>query len=360
MRRRRKASHDPIVSGAAAGVALLLLLTACGGSSKPKQTTAPSTSAPSTEAVPSDTPTPSPTPSATPVAVNPLTGLPGVPAGPVVAVKIDDTGNGRPQRGIDLADIVYIEQAEGGLSRLVAVFATNKPTVEPVRSTRTSDPELLLQYGPIVLVASGGGGQSLPTLYRSGLSAMIDDRGDVGFNRDNNRNAPYNLTANLATMSAKNPKAGGAKSIGFTWSADTSGLGVDPAATTFQTKVGGTVVQFKSDATTGKWDRLINGTIQHAADGTTVAATNVIVEFCQVTSDRSDIDVDGNPSQYTHSVGSGKVSVFRNGHRIDGTWSRASTAAGTTLTDSTGAPIALAPGNTWVVLATAGTALTSS
>ena len=74
-----------------------------------------------------------------------------------MAVKIDDTGNGRPQRGVDLADIVYIEQAEGGLSRLIAVFATNKPVVEPVRSVRASDPELLSQYGPITLVASRNG-----------------------------------------------------------------------------------------------------------------------------------------------------------------------------------------------------------
>ena len=138
--------------------------------------------------------------------MNPLTGLAPVPTGSVVAVKIDDTVNGRPQKGVDLADIVYIEQAEGGLSRLVAVFATNKPVVEPVRSVRTSDPELLSQYGAITLVASGGGGQSLPTLKASILNYMIDDFGDKGFSRDNNRNMPYNLQSNLATVTADQPK----------------------------------------------------------------------------------------------------------------------------------------------------------
>src|SRR5690348_12964812 len=65
------------------------------------------------------TPSPSPSSSAPPVAaaVNPFTGE--QPShNPVVAVKIDDTGNGRPQRGINQADIVYIEQVEGGLTRL--------------------------------------------------------------------------------------------------------------------------------------------------------------------------------------------------------------------------------------------------
>jgi hypothetical protein len=44
------------------------------------------------------------------------------------------------------------------------------------------------------------------------------------------------------------------------------------------------------------------------------------------------------------------VSVFRQGHRINGTWSRPNTAAGTTLRTSTGVPLTLDPGNTWVVL----------
>src|ERR671933_664255 len=46
---------------------------------------------------------------------DPLTG--GKPSHrPVVAVKIDDTANGRPQRGVNQADIVYIEEVEGGLT----------------------------------------------------------------------------------------------------------------------------------------------------------------------------------------------------------------------------------------------------
>ena len=43
--------------------------------------------------------------------VNPFTGIGPVPKTPTIAVKIDDTAPGRPQLGIDKADIVYIEQA---------------------------------------------------------------------------------------------------------------------------------------------------------------------------------------------------------------------------------------------------------
>lgn len=332
-----------------------LLLAACTEKVKPPVPSPPklSAAAPSTSAQP--TPTPSPTP--TPVAVNPLTGLAPVPTGSVVAVKIDDTVNGRPQKGVDLADIVYVEQAEGGLSRLVAVFAGNKPVVEPVRSVRTSDPELLSQYGAITLVASGGGGQSLPTLKASILNYMIDDFGDKGFSRDNNRNMPYNLQSNLATVTADQSKGNPVQDIGFTWSATAP---VGSPGPSIATKVGGTAINFSWDATTGKYVRVINGVKQKAADGNPVATPNVIVQFVSVTPDSSDVDVAGHASQYTHSIGTGPVSVFRNGQRIDGTWTRSSLATGTTLTSAAGTPIALAPGGTWVLLVTTGTALTSS
>ena len=42
--------------------------------------------------------------------------------GQILVVKIDDTLAARPQIGLDRADVVYIEQVEGGLTRLAAVF----------------------------------------------------------------------------------------------------------------------------------------------------------------------------------------------------------------------------------------------
>jgi hypothetical protein len=43
--------------------------------------------------------------------------------GPVLAVKIDDTNAAHPQIGLEDADVVYIEQVEGGLTRLAAIFS---------------------------------------------------------------------------------------------------------------------------------------------------------------------------------------------------------------------------------------------
>jgi hypothetical protein len=314
------------------------------------------------------TPTPTPTtPTATattsaaapkpkPAAINPFTGG-KASNNPVVAVKIDDTAHGRPQVNTDKADIVYIEQVEGGLTRLLAIYNTTLPTVEAVRSTRASDPELVEQYGPIAYVASGGAPNPLEVLARSNLKTSINDAGGPGFTRDGSRPAPYNLMSNLAVVGAalKAPKA---KPVGLTWSALTK-VSTTPKASTVQTVVGGTPVRFDWNASLRRYQRVIDGAVQHTASGKVIATPNVIVQFCSVTVYPQDVDVMGNPSQFTHTIGSGRVVVFRNGHRLEGTWSRPKGTSGTVLRSRLGRPLDLAPGGAWVVLVATGAPLSS-
>jgi hypothetical protein len=317
----------------AAGV---LALSACSGSSKhPAASTTPVSNPP-------------------PPAVNPLTG--GAPSkNPVVAVKIEDTALGRPQAGVDKANIVYVEQVEGGLTRLMAVFDTALPVVEPVRSARPSDPELALEFGKILFVASGGSRAGIAPLLASPLRKVINDRGAPGFNRDPNRQAPENLRADLKEI-ARKVHGPTAKSIGLTWSAALPAGRTLPGKSV-NTMVGGTAVGFRWDAAIHRYVRLIDGAVQHSKAGTVISTPNVIVQYCRVTTYTKDRDVLGHPAKYTHTVGQGRVAVFRNGRRIDGTWSRASVNAGTKLRTSSGKPIPLALGGAWFVLVATGAPL---
>lgn len=108
-----------VITAVAVGALAATTIGGCSSDAKPKVTSSPATTA---------TPTPTPV-----EAINPLTGLPSSLTGPVVAVKIDDTAAGRPSMGLEKADVIYIEEAEGGLSRMVAVFASAKPKVMAVR-----------------------------------------------------------------------------------------------------------------------------------------------------------------------------------------------------------------------------------
>ncbi len=287
-------------------------------------------------------------------AVNPLTGL-KPSKNPVIAVKIEDTALGRPQVGTNLADIVYVEQVEGGLTRLMAIFNTHLPTsVEPVRSVRPSDPELALQLGHIIFVASGGSKAGFAPLKDSPLKKVIGDRGGPEFTRDPNRNAPENLVVNLKKV-AKMVKGPRAKSIGLQWSTKPP-AGKTKPGTFVQTMVGGTPVTFKWNAKTHRYMRIIDGAIQYTANHSVIDTPNVVVEFCKVTTYTKDRDVLGNPAKFTKTIGTGKAVVFRDGKRINGTWSRKSVNDGT-IFKANGKVIPLTPGGAWFVLAAVGAPL---
>src|SRR5665648_286475 len=251
-------------------------------------------------------------PTSTAAATNPLTGMGTSPNGPVIAVKLDDTQAGRPSLGLEKADVIYIEEVEGGLSRMVAVFASAKPKVRAVRSIRSSDPELLGQYGRIIVVASGGGRKALKILDASTLHSVTNDRGQVGFHRDPSRPAPYNVVSDLAKVSAA-IKADGVRNVGFTWAARDPRLAVAKRAAVVRTQVGSTRVDFVWDAKLARYVRTVDGRRILTGSGAPVAKPNVLVQFCQVRTDRTDHDVNGNPTQYTKSVGPGRVVLFRGG-----------------------------------------------
>ena len=332
-------------------VICLSVCAACSGGGHPKPSATP------TSSTPTPTPSSSASSSAAPAAKNPYTGIGPVPTSPTIAVKIDDTAPGRPQLGIDMADVVYIEAVEGGLTRLAAIFGSTKPNaVGYVRSTRPSDPDLLLQYGKITEAYSGGAHDSLPRVYASGIKSWSNDAGAPFYSRVNRSESDYiNLALNVAKVAASAHSAL-PTSIGWTFNPSYAGLGATPG-TDPRTRVtgsypftSGTPVEFRYVASIGRYVRFIDGVAQHAADGRLITATNVIIQNCVVQSHPEDTDIDGNPAQFTFTVGKGAVSVFRQGMRINGTWSRPNDSSGTTLTAANGQPLTLDPGQTWVVL----------
>jgi hypothetical protein len=337
---------------------LALFASACTSSGSSAPTSSPPPPPPSTSSTPKPTPKPTHKPAVHhkhhTAAVNPLTGFGKAPKLPLIAVKIDDTAPGRPQLGIDRADVVYIEAVEGGLTRLAAIFGTYKPTVGYVRSTRPSDPDLLLQYGKITEAYSGGAHDSLPRVHRSGITSWSNDAGAPFYHRVPRAASSYiNLALNLRKV-AEHTKTPPPHGNGWTFAKRIKGLHTEPGYN-IQTVVtgsyqSGTPVQFRYNPKLHKYVRYINGERQHAADGRLVTAANVIIQSCHVVAHPRDTDVLGNPSQFTYTVGKGPVQVFRGGHRIFGTWSRKRLAYGTQLHAANGKSIPLTPGNTWVVL----------
>jgi len=110
----------------------LMLFAACGD--KPVPT-------PTAEPTPTPSPEPSPSPTVSPY-INPLTGLPTdeiISQNRPYAIMINDLKEALPQCGVGSADIIYEVVAEGGITRMVAVFQdiSKVGKIGSVRSTRT-------------------------------------------------------------------------------------------------------------------------------------------------------------------------------------------------------------------------------
>lgn len=349
-----------------AATALSLLVTAaCSGGSDEVATTstpAPVTTSPSTSVTFSPPPTSSsststststtttsttvtPTEPAGPV--DPLTGG-ELSANPVIAAKIDNTSF--PQFGVADADIVYTEQVEGGLTRLIAIYHTTLPKeVGPVRSIRSTDLKLLPSYGPILLVNSGGNTVNLRALRASSLVGVAE--GAAGFWRSNDRYAPYNLHASIADISKNHGKQPKAISPGFEFGVHDAAH-LKTARKVSEIDVTMMVGQTSFKKVTGGYQAYHGSAAKPYVDagGRNVRVQNVIVQHVRDEPDGT-LDPIGTPAYITHTVGKGKFTLYRDGRAVDGTWSRSSDTAPTVFLGADGTPVKLAPGKTWIVLA---------
>ncbi|MET7455328.1 DUF3048 domain-containing protein [Streptomyces sp. NPDC005574] len=269
--------------------------------------------------------------------------------GSVLAVKIDNAPDARPQTGLDAADVVYAEQVEGGLSRLMAVYATRFPkAVGPVRSARESDLELLRQFDRPTLAFSGAQHKLLPLIDKASLRAVPPELAGDAYYRGSGKAAPHNLYLRPTRLAPSAPGAD-ALTTGFHYGAAPAG-GTPQTSRTVRYPAARFTFTWSGDR--GRWQVSMDGTRAVSPDGRPVAPATVVVQYVQVR--RSAFhDFLGNNTPYTQTVGTGKATVLRDGRAYDADWSRRRAVDGTEFTAPDGTPLNFAPGQVWVLFAKA-------
>jgi hypothetical protein len=272
--------------------------------------------------------------------------------GPILAVKIDDTAPAHPQAGLEDADIVYIEQVEGGLTRLAAIFSSKIPAViGPVRSARISDIEILEQYGRVAFAYSGAQSKLLPVIAAANVENLGAQRQSPQiYSTDPLRRAPtammlqaQKLMANVAN--AQLPVAI-SKAIG--WS-----FGDKPESGTAISSVKVSWPANSYDATWSttedRWLLSHRGAPDLASSGMQLGPTTFLIQLVSITNSIY-YDKVGGVTPYSATVGTGKGYVLRDGLAIPANWSRPSGEQGTTWKTAAGDEIKFAPGQVWIAL----------
>jgi hypothetical protein len=282
-----------------------------------------------------------------------LNGLP--PAkGPIVVIKVDNSTSARPlQRGFAHAPVVYQEIIEGQATRFAAVFVgKGSPEVGPIRSARDTDIELFAEYGPIIFGFSGANVHVLQHVDASPLVGVPEERYGGSYTRRGRRaeaNNFYTSSSRLIAAAIHRHHAVGVRDVGFRFGTPLLG-GTGVRGTITVRFNGASYVTFHYDASRHGFVLTQNGRTMRLTDGNVVAPQNVIVQFVPVVTGKYH-DVLGNNSPDTHSIGTGRAVVFRDGRRYDGRWRRPSRGAGTHFLTPGGTDIRLrSGGQTWVLL----------
>jgi hypothetical protein len=283
--------------------------------------------------------------------LSPLTGMPGK-LGPVLVVKIDDTALAHPQVGLKDADVVYIEQVEGGLTRLAAVFSSKIPSqIGPVRSARISDLELLAQYGQVGFAYSGAQRKLFPEIAAANLFDVGANKyGAAFYKNDPLRSAPYAMMLSAPELLQEAATRGAipvsAKEMGWKF-----GQPSEKAISTPTAEIAWPAGRYSAlwSLNEKRWLLSHNGSPDLDPDGYQIGPQNLLIQMVSI-SDSIYKDKGGGVTPFTATVGTGNCYLLRDGTYLPCIWNRPSAESGTTFTDLDGAEIFFTPGQIWFAL----------
>lgn len=273
----------------------------------------------------------------------------------VIAFKIDNNINARPQSGLQEADSVHEILVEGGMTRFLAFFLDNTSNyLGPVRSARPTDPTLVRPYGG-TLVVSGATDGLIPAIRDLGVPVLEEQKSPVMF-RIASRKAPHNLYADTELVrEVINDKGfyfvqpGPEPLYEFGYDQTNWTNGANKITVKYSEF---TTVIWKKDG--DKYSRFI---IDNYSDVKEPVAHNYITQDkkTDILQTESIVVIQGPlykdiattlPSVLT--VGVGKAYVFHNGKYIEGTWRRGDITDSFVLLDNNQDKIEVPPSAQWV------------
>ncbi|HKW45185.1 MAG TPA: DUF3048 domain-containing protein [Candidatus Eremiobacteraceae bacterium] len=283
------------------------------------------------------------------MAVDPLDGVlvdPPTLKHRVAAVMIDNYPiDARPQSGLHDAEVVYEVEAEGGITRYLALYLSATPAkIGPVRSARTYFVELSRPYDPLFAHAGENDDvwEPLKLLRESGFADMEQIVGTPeAFWRESTRDMPHNLYTSVAKLRAAAPNHGWPDSKydrqGFSFDY-LQPLKVDAATVTFWNHY---EVDYRRSGTA--FERSIAGVTQHDLDDPRPYRVADIVAIwipAQVLDELGDLAM----SVY----GDYPAFVVRADRTVDARWIASGPDSPPQLIDGLGNPVELARGQIYI------------
>jgi len=292
-----------------------------------------------------------------------------------LGVMIENHKEARPQSGLSFADVIYEAVAEGGITRFLAIYhCQDAGIIGPIRSARTYYLDYVSEYGSDPLYVHVGGANTPGpanalsqiadygwTLYNDlnqfsiGFPTFWRDYDRLGHSVDT-EHTMYSTTEKLwkfagtrgLTNVGKDDTAWDKGFVNYTFKDDKKSLPSNPQTIhlEFWSKYPDYNVDWTYTASTNSYTRKDKeAAYTDKNNNKTLTAKNIVVLFVQESS--ANDGYENNAHLLYKTKGTGKVAVFMDGERIDGTWRKNSRTSRTLLFDSSGKPIEFNRGTIW-------------
>ena len=274
----------------------------------------------------------------------------------VIAFKIDNNINARPQSGLQEADAVHEILVEGGMTRFLAFFYDNTSKyLGPIRSARPTDPTMVRPYGG-TLVVSGATAGLIPSIRELGVP-VLEEQNSPSMFRISSRNAPHNLYADTELIRQKIDNRGfyflqpgpgplypfGLNQNNWIKGADKITVKYSDFTTVIWKLDGEKYSRFIIDKYSDNKEAVAHNFVSQDGNYTDILQTETIVVLQgPIYKDQATTL----PSVLT--VGVGNAYVFNNDKYIQGTWRRGDINEPFILTDLNGDDIQVPPSTQWV------------
>ena len=271
----------------------------------------------------------------------------------ILVVKIDDTNAAHPQIGVESADLVYVEQVEGGLTRLAAIYTSKLPRlIGPIRSARISDIELLAQFGRVGFAYSGAQSKMRPVIAAANLENLSAERNPPSiYGKDPNRPGPVDMILKpdlLLERANANPKIRIETATASVFPFGDAPKGETNTAIA-KIKWPSAKYELRWDSTNEKWLIYFNEKPNMAANGEQLYADTAIIQIVSITPSIYG-DKFGEITPFSKTTGSGKAVMLRDGLSYQISWQRNLETDLTTWKSEDGGVANFKPGRTWIFL----------
>ncbi|HJU51511.1 MAG TPA: DUF3048 domain-containing protein [Acidimicrobiia bacterium] len=266
----------------------------------------------------------------------------------VIAVKIDNHPNARPQSGLDLAEAV-IEVPVEGLTRFIALFhSTDAEYLGPVRSGRPSDGRLL---NPLNATMAISGGQDWVIAgLRAEVEGIIGEVRPAMFRIDGRR-APHDLYTSTEALRQIADERDYSDEPPTAWYVfEDMPRSAERASQVVMNFGNSFLVTWEYNPVARKYARIYAGSpsegLDPDGDSYEITADSLVVIIARRYTEQAPAGQTSVPAMDT--VGTGTAYVFSQGGVLEGTWSRESSDDHLILRDLNGDDMAVPPGYLWI------------